>query len=145
MNAQQFVRQHYLDFLGREPDQGGWDFWTAQVSKAGPVEVSRAFWLVAEPALFDRSGGCLNSEQFITLCYKFYLQRTIDPADPGYQFWLAELKRDANVVGVRHLISAFINSDDYNARFPQGNVEPPRPVFPDYVEPQPIGEVVEIA
>jgi hypothetical protein len=28
-----FVRQQYLDFLGREPDQGGFDFWTGKLNQ----------------------------------------------------------------------------------------------------------------
>ena len=27
-----FVRQHYRDFLSREPDQPGWDYWTTQIA-----------------------------------------------------------------------------------------------------------------
>ena len=27
-DQRQFVRQQYLDFLNREPDGPGWDFWT---------------------------------------------------------------------------------------------------------------------
>jgi len=30
-----FVRQQYLDFLGREPDQGGLDFWSAKLTACG--------------------------------------------------------------------------------------------------------------
>jgi hypothetical protein len=30
-----FVRQQYLDFLGREPDQGGLDFWSGQLHACG--------------------------------------------------------------------------------------------------------------
>jgi hypothetical protein len=30
-----FVRQHYHDFLNREPDQSGWDFWTNQITSCG--------------------------------------------------------------------------------------------------------------
>jgi hypothetical protein len=30
-----FVRQQYLDFLGREPDQGGLDYWTSELEKCG--------------------------------------------------------------------------------------------------------------
>ena len=30
-----FVRQHYLDFLGREPDAGGLAFWTGQITACG--------------------------------------------------------------------------------------------------------------
>jgi hypothetical protein len=44
-DAQFFVRQHYLDFLNREPDQGGFAFWTGQItqcdSDAGCVDQAR--------------------------------------------------------------------------------------------------------
>jgi hypothetical protein len=31
-DARTFVRQHYLDFLNREPDTAGWDFWTDNIT-----------------------------------------------------------------------------------------------------------------
>jgi uncharacterized repeat protein (TIGR01451 family) len=31
-DARFFVRRHYLDFLGREPDQGGLDYWSEQIT-----------------------------------------------------------------------------------------------------------------
>jgi uncharacterized repeat protein (TIGR01451 family) len=34
-DQRQFVRQQYLDFLNREPDQAGWDFWTDNITKCG--------------------------------------------------------------------------------------------------------------
>jgi hypothetical protein len=33
--AQFFVRQHYLDFLSREPDPGGLDYWAGQITACG--------------------------------------------------------------------------------------------------------------
>src|SRR6185436_9800211 len=40
-----FVKQQYLDFLNREPDQGGWDFWSNNIDNCGAnpgcVEVQR--------------------------------------------------------------------------------------------------------
>jgi hypothetical protein len=30
-----FVRQHYLDFLGREPDEGGFNYWSDQILACG--------------------------------------------------------------------------------------------------------------
>jgi uncharacterized delta-60 repeat protein len=57
-----FVRQHYRDFLGREPDAAGLAFWTGEItfcgSDAGCVEVKRinvsaAFFLSIE---FQESG-----------------------------------------------------------------------------------------
>lgn len=55
--AQFFVRQHYLDFLNREPDAAGLAFWVDQINqcgqKAGCVEIKRvnvsaAFFLSTE-------------------------------------------------------------------------------------------------
>jgi hypothetical protein len=56
-DAQFFVRQHYLDFLNREPDAGGLAFWTDQITSCGSnqacieirrINVSAAFFLSIE-------------------------------------------------------------------------------------------------
>jgi hypothetical protein len=61
-DARFFVRQHYLDFLSREPDQSGWDFWTNEIASCGPnqqcidlkrVNVSAAYFLSIE---FQQTG-----------------------------------------------------------------------------------------
>ncbi len=50
-----FVRQHYLDFLNREPDASGFSFWTGQTTECGNadllvcrINVSAAFFLSPE-------------------------------------------------------------------------------------------------
>ncbi len=52
-----FVRQHYLDFLGREPDEAGFAFWTDQIMSCGAdtecaerrtINVSAAYFLSIE-------------------------------------------------------------------------------------------------
>ncbi len=57
-----FVRQHYHDFLAREPDPGGFAFWTGQIEACGAdaecrrvvrASVSAAFFLSIE---FQRTG-----------------------------------------------------------------------------------------
>jgi uncharacterized protein (TIGR03118 family) len=57
-----FVRQHYLDFLNREPDPGGLAFWTNEITSCGGdaacieakrVHVSAAFFLSIE---FQKTG-----------------------------------------------------------------------------------------
>jgi len=64
-----FVRRHYLDFLNREPDVSGWDFWANQVLSCGVdqqcievkrINVSAAFFLSIE---FQQTGN---------LVYKMY-------------------------------------------------------------------------
>jgi uncharacterized protein (TIGR03118 family) len=57
-----FVRQHYLDFLNREPDTAGLNFWTNEITSCGGdaacverkrINVSAAFFLSVE---FQRTG-----------------------------------------------------------------------------------------
>jgi hypothetical protein len=68
-----FVRQHYLDFLNREPDQSGWDFWTNQINACGAnmqctevrrVDVSASFFLSIE---FQNNGYLV--ERFYKVAY----------------------------------------------------------------------------
>lgn len=58
-----FVRQHYIDFLNREPDTSGFNFWTNQITSCGSnaqcidlkrVNVSAAFFLSIE---FQQTGS----------------------------------------------------------------------------------------
>lgn len=60
-----FVRQQYLDFLGREPDRQGWLYWTDQISRCGTeqacihqkrLDVSAAFFISEE---YQQSGDYL--------------------------------------------------------------------------------------
>ncbi|MEP6819441.1 MAG: DNA/RNA non-specific endonuclease [bacterium] len=61
-----FVRQHYLDFLGREPDESGFNFWSDQVRSCGndagcvelrTINVSAAYFLSIE---FQETGGLVD-------------------------------------------------------------------------------------
>jgi hypothetical protein len=61
-DARNFVRQQYHDFLNREPDPSGWDFWTNQITSCGSdsqcievrrINVSAAFFLSIE---FQQTG-----------------------------------------------------------------------------------------
>jgi subtilisin family serine protease len=61
-NAQFFVRQHYIDFLNRDPDQSGLNFWSSEITNCGTnqpcielkrINVSAAFFLSIE---FQQTG-----------------------------------------------------------------------------------------
>jgi hypothetical protein len=61
-----FVRQHYLDFLGREPDESGFNFWSDQMLECGSdaaclerrrINVSAAYFLSIE---FQQTGGLVD-------------------------------------------------------------------------------------
>jgi hypothetical protein len=56
-DARFFVREHYNDFLSRQPDQGGFDFWSSQITQCGSnqtclrntrITVSNAFFYELE-------------------------------------------------------------------------------------------------
>jgi len=61
-----FVRQHYLDFLGREPDEAGFNFWSEQILECGADQncserrrenVSAAYFLSIE---HQETGGLVD-------------------------------------------------------------------------------------
>lgn len=61
-----FVRQNYIDFLGREPDESGFNFWSDQILSCGSdtdcisrkrENVSAAYFLSIE---FQRTGGLVD-------------------------------------------------------------------------------------
>lgn len=85
-----FVRQHYLDFLNREPDESGFNFWSDQIIGCGAdstcidrklVNVSAAYFLSIE---FQQTGGLVNG-----------LYRTSFDRRPFY----SEFVPDAGIVG----------------------------------------------
>jgi len=62
-----FVRQHYLDFLSREPDEAGFNFWSDQILSCGSdascverrtINVSAAYFLSIE---FQQTGGLVDA------------------------------------------------------------------------------------
>jgi Ca2+-binding RTX toxin-like protein len=92
-----FVRQHYLDFLGREPDAPGLAFWTAQITACGGnasciaakrVDVSASFFLSIE---FQETGG-----------YALRIQRTAfgrQSNDPFTRYPYLLFMRDTRTIG----------------------------------------------
>jgi len=82
-----FVRQHYLDFLNREPDSAGLQFWTNEIEQcntdakcreAKRINVSAAFYLSIE---FQQSGF---------LVYRMY--ETAYRSAPTYSEFLADVQ-----------------------------------------------------
>ena len=65
-SAEYFVRQHYLDFLNREPDESGFNFWSDQMLECGAdpsclelrrINVSAAYFLSIE---FQETAGLVD-------------------------------------------------------------------------------------
>jgi hypothetical protein len=127
-----FVEQQYKDFLERESDPAGLDYWTSQITPCGSnatcldqkrIDVARAFWYA--PEFLQKHSGLRNppgvspdfdNREFVRLCYVIYLQR--DPDQAGWDHWTNDLDNDiANGVGYDHLIKAFLVSPEYRGRF----------------------------
>ena len=128
-----FTRVQYIDFLAREPDQGGWDYWTKEITDCGSnasclrnqrIVVAQAFFDSSEfvqgnPAL-DPIFKCSNdliarhnyNVAFVTACYQLYLQR--EPDVEGLNYWVNLLDQDCKY---DQMIGAFINATEYRLRF----------------------------
>jgi uncharacterized delta-60 repeat protein len=103
-----FVRQHYLDFLSREPDSAGLAFWTNELTSCGAdagcaeakrVNVSAAFFLSIE---FQETGY---------LAYRFYKAAYGDATDAltGLAVPIvrrSELTADAALVGQNVVVNS---------------------------------------
>ncbi len=96
-DAQFFVRQHYFDFLSREPDGAGWAYWTNEITKCGSdqgcvndrgISVSAAFFMSTE---FEQTGS------FVYRLYKGALGR-----QPGFAEFIADRSR---VIGGADMLS----------------------------------------
>ncbi|MGI9168113.1 MAG: S8 family serine peptidase [Pyrinomonadaceae bacterium] len=131
-NQRFFIWEQYADFLTRDPDEGGLDFWTQQITgPLGPncnvgingnnactrsqrVLVSHEFFHIAYPAAFN------DNAEFVRKCYEVYLRRAAD--EGGFQFWLSILNQygsPASDAGHNGMIDAFIYSAEYRQRFGQ--------------------------
>jgi len=113
-----FVRQQYLDFLGREPDQGGLDFWSGQVRACGGddsclaqkrIDVSAAFFIAQE---FQDSGLYLYD------MYKAALGR-----QPGYSEYAVDRQSVVGGPSLNDEKTAFANSfvqrSEFTNQYPQ--------------------------
>jgi hypothetical protein len=90
-NTRFFVRQHYHDFLGREPDQAGLDFWTNQIESCGADAACREVKRINVSAAFFLSIEFQETGYFVRRLYLFYFAR-LSP------IW-REFMRDVQEVG----------------------------------------------
>jgi hypothetical protein len=115
--ADYFVRLHYLDFLAREPDAAGQNYWTGQITQCGTnvtcinarrVGVSAAFFVESE---FQESGG-----------YVYRLYKAAFGQLPSYAAFMPDR---AGVVGSATLeqgkqafVAEFVTRPAFTARYP---------------------------
>jgi hypothetical protein len=134
-DARFFVRQHYLDFLNREPDQGGWDFWTNQITSCGTdttcieirrINVSAAYYLSNE---FQNTGfeayvthrsafGPTAPNSPVPLLYTTFMH-DVQELGNGYIFGQAgaDAVLEANKVAY---FNEFVNRPEFLSKYPAG-------------------------
>jgi glucose/arabinose dehydrogenase len=115
-DARFFVRQHYHDFLNREPDQGGLDYWSQQITSCGSnaaclderrTAVSAAFFVEQE---FQQTGFFLYRFTKAALGLRpAYLQFT---RDRGTLQSSADLE-----AGKQVFAEAFVQRPEFIARY----------------------------
>ncbi|OLE53870.1 MAG: hypothetical protein AUG51_11335 [Acidobacteria bacterium 13_1_20CM_3_53_8] len=87
-DAQTFVRQQYLDFLGREPDDGGLAYWTGRITECGANEQCINDRRIAVSAAFFIEQEFQDTGYFIYRFYKASLGR-----QPSYAEFTADRSR----------------------------------------------------
>jgi hypothetical protein len=123
-DAQFFVRQHYHDFLNREPDADGFAFWTNQINGCGANVGCREVKRINASAAFFLSVEFQETGFFVYRVYKAALPET--PARPRAMPRYREFTRDAQAVGrdvvvipnsTQWLVQLDANKQDFTAEF----------------------------
>jgi hypothetical protein len=65
-----FIRQHYHDFLNREPDQSGLDFWTSNITSCGSDDGCRDVHRINDSAAFFLSIEFQQTGYLVERLYK---------------------------------------------------------------------------
>jgi len=113
-----FVRQQYLDFLGREPDQGGFTYWVDQINQCnGDAACVRNKRLDVSVAFF-RSQEFQETGSFVYDLYAGALGRT-----PSFDEFTPDRGQVVGGAGLEQaktaFADAFVNRAEFTARYPQ--------------------------
>ena len=127
-----FVRQHYIDFLNREPDTGGFNFWVNEITSCGAneqcvevkrINVSAAFFLSIEfqetgylvYRIYKSAFGNLTGAP-VPVAFNDFLRDT-QQLQQGFQVnvgdWQAQLEANKQLYTL-----AFVQRTDFIAAFP---------------------------
>ncbi|HZB47239.1 MAG TPA: hypothetical protein VE360_18405 [Pyrinomonadaceae bacterium] len=91
-----FVRQHYLDFLNREPDASGWSFWINNIESCGADQQCRQVKRVDTSAAFFLSIEFQETGYFV---YRVYQAAFGDLAGKPVPITIQEFLPEAQAVG----------------------------------------------
>ncbi|HYO16235.1 MAG TPA: hypothetical protein VE685_23805 [Thermoanaerobaculia bacterium] len=134
--AAYYVGFHYRDFLEREPDFGGWNFWTRTITDcvgcsvaAQRIHLARAFLYSGEFIDLEQSQDPFNrrrldasnrgtpdyNEAFVDACYRRYWKTSRPATDPWVGFLNANIPNNDGHYNT--VIEAFITDSRYRGRF----------------------------
>ncbi len=133
-----FVRQMFVDFYRREPDQASWDSWTNYLNECGGdtgcsnhrrghiaaslLESSEyAEWGAVPEVVWLEKGTDGYDQAFVRALYRTMLRRDAESIDEaGFNFWVGVLNNWGNPTpqaGYNEVGSAFVQSTEYRNRF----------------------------
>ena len=103
--ATSFVSRLYTLVLGRKWDRAGLDAWTGQLVRheTGAGELSKGFFF--SPEFTNRK---LSNREFVTICYKTYLNR--EPDQAGLNAWVKLMNQGSSA---DEILNGFINSQEF--------------------------------
>lgn len=91
-----FVRQQYVDFLGREPDEAGLNFWVNNIESCGTDQNCRAAKRLDTSAAFFLS---IEFQQTGYLVYRIYQAAYGELPDAPVPLRISEFKPDTQAIG----------------------------------------------
>lgn len=126
-DAREFARQHYLDFLSRDPDAPGLDFWTREITSCGAdarcIDIKRAI----VSGSFFLSSEFQSTGYFVYRIYQGGLGRR-----PRYVEFLPEVRAVAAGIVVNNALSptkidankldfarSFVARDEFRRKYPE--------------------------
>jgi Domain of unknown function (DUF4214) len=94
--SEYFVRQQYVDFLGREPDEAGFNFWVNNIESCGADQNCRAVARINTSGAFFLS---IEFQQTGYLVYRTYQAAYGDIANAPVPIRLSEFTPDTHEIG----------------------------------------------
>jgi hypothetical protein len=108
LNNGQFVTLVYNNVLGRQPDQGGFDFWKGQLD-SNSMTRGQVMLGFSESAEYKQASLDMI---YVTMMYVGMLQRA--PDQGGFDFWVGYKNQGNSGLA---LINGFLASPEYRSRF----------------------------
>jgi uncharacterized delta-60 repeat protein len=108
-DARLFAMQQYRDFLAREGDAGGVDFWTSQLSGAAQTRAQMA------EAFFNSAEFQDTRAPIVRLYFAYFLRI---PDYDGLQYWMGRYRTGESIEAISDLFAA---SPEFGARY--GNLD----------------------